>query len=137
MESKLLKRLQRQQVAKQAGAIDRLIALLGSKDPRHQKEAVKLLIRAGEPAVPALIMALGSSRETIWQHATVALLKIGEPAVPALVEALEHSNDSIRMYSAAILQRMGRPAPDEPGFAVMWREYGRLLALQQRNAKQS
>lgn len=136
MDSKLLKRLDRRPVAQEEGAVQRLIALLASEDERHRKEAVQLLIRSGKTAVPALVQALGNPNEAVWQLATVALLKIGDEAVPALVEALEDPHDSIRMYSAAILQRMGRPAPDEPGFAVMWREYGRLLALQQRRAEQ-
>jgi len=136
MDSKLLKRLDRRPVAQDEDAVQRLIALLASEDSYLRREAVQLLIRAGESAVPELIEALGDTNPLVWQHATVALLKIGDEAVPALVEALENSHESIRMYSAAILQRMGRPAPDEPGFAGMWREYGRLLALQRRRAEQ-
>ena len=136
MDSKLLRRLDRKPVAADAGAVVRLIKLLASEDERHQKEAVKLLIRAGLTAVPDLIQALGDPNEAVWQHATVALLKIGDAAVPYLIVALDNPHESIRMYSAAILQRMGCLSPGEEDFAKMWREYGRLLALQQRRAEQ-
>jgi HEAT repeat protein len=137
MQSKLLQRLHRPAAPIDDKAILRWIRFLDHEDERVQMDAVRKLIRAGEHAVPALIDALGSPDEKVWQLASVALLKIGDHAVPDLVDSLSNPQENIRMYAAAILQRMGRPAPDEPGFAAMWREYGKLLALQQQGAAQS
>ncbi len=136
MSSKLLKRLNQGPVAADEAAVLRLLKLLSNDSQRIRLEAAGLLIRAGETAVPGLVAALGHPNEQVWQLASAALCKIGDPAAPYLIEALSHPDESIRMYAAAILQRMGRPAPDEKGFALMWQEYGKLLARHHRQSKQ-
>lgn len=70
-----------------------------------------LLVRLGEPAVPALVQALADDYYGIRTGAGEALLSLGPIGRRALDEAREHPNPTIRDGAIGLLVRAG-PAPD-------------------------
>jgi HEAT repeat protein len=131
--SKLLSRLEKETQPLQTNQTHRIqaaINMLHDKDKAVHLNAARALIRIGEPAVPALIKALGDDEKQVWCLASAALVKIGDSAVNPLIEALNHENEQIRLLAAATLYKIGKPAKGEPGWALMWAEYRKLLRYQ-------
>ena len=70
-----------------------------------------LLVRLGEPAVPALVQSLADDYYGIRTGAGEALLSLGPIGRRALAEAREHQNPTIRDGAIGLLVRAG-PAPE-------------------------
>jgi hypothetical protein len=77
-----------------------------------RQAAFDVLVKIGEPAVPALLEALKDEDSDTRQVAAWALVKIGEPAVPALIGMLKDTNErgDIHQIATWILTRMGGSA---------------------------
>ncbi len=76
-----------------------------------------LLVRLGEPAVPALVRALADDYYGIRTGAGEALLNLGPAGRQALEEAREHPNPTIRDGAIGLLVRAGPVAATSPALA--------------------
>lgn len=130
--SKLLSRLEKdiQPSQEELRTIQAAVNMLHDGDKIIHLRAARNLIKAGKQAVPALIRTLGDNEKQVWCLASATLVKIGDPAVAELVEALRDDNEQIRLLAAGTLHKIGKPAKGEPGWALMWAEYLKLLRYQ-------
>lgn len=106
------------------------INMLHDGDKATYLKAARALIKIGGLAIPALIKTLGDDEKQVWCLASAILVKIGDPAVKPLIEALQHESEQIRLLAAGTLHKIGKPAKGEPGWALMWAEYRKLLRYQ-------
>lgn len=94
-----------------SGAVRTQIKLLGSTDPATVKRAAEQLVAFGGPAAPALVDALGEGSEVQRQLSGGVLIRIGDPAIPALIErGLSSDNNDRRQLAMACLIKIGPSA---------------------------
>ena len=87
--------------------IDREISQLGTGD---QFKALNVLIKIGEPAVPALIKALQDQSNPFtrrWEAAKALGVIKDERAVEPLIKAMSDENEVVRRVTAEALGRLG------------------------------
>jgi HEAT repeats/PRC-barrel domain len=91
------------------GAIEVLVADLGSSDRTTREDARLSLVTKGAPAVAALAAALAGGGTQVRWEAAKALQQMADPeAAPALVAALEDSDSGVRWIAAEGLAILGR-----------------------------
>ncbi len=79
----------------------RLVSQL--RDPSHNSEAARELVRLGPEAVPALMDALASTDPDLPSLSAQVLARIGAPALPALTRALQTAHPLVRLQAAQAL----------------------------------
>ncbi|MCE5253210.1 MAG: HEAT repeat domain-containing protein [Actinomycetia bacterium] len=76
-------------------ALDLLVGLLDSPEPRLRWEAAKALAEIPEPAaIPGLVALLGGGRSDIGWLAAVALINLGTRSVPHVLLALTQNENA-------------------------------------------
>ena len=84
--------------------VDDLIEKLADPDPNFHGDAIKALIKIGEPAVAELIEGLYLCWvENLTDNIIKVLKAIGEPAIPALMNALNDKDKEVRWNTAYAL----------------------------------
>lgn len=92
--------------------MDGLLAMLQHRDGLVRQKGRRMLVEAGEAAVPGLcrVMLNSPSKDARW-GAAKALGEILDPgAIPALLDALEDRNSDVAWLAAVALNRLGREA---------------------------
>ncbi len=69
-------------------------------------DALAAMEADAEPAAPALVAALGDRDIRVQRQVQVAIRKIGPPAVPPLIAALNHGNKAQRIAAARLLNEL-------------------------------
>jgi HEAT repeat protein len=84
-------------------------------DGRRFTNAGDVLVKTGQPAVPALLNLIAEPRpagqqteEDIREAARILLARIGAPALPALHTALSHRNPILRANAVRVIARLTR-----------------------------
>ncbi|MHC5066236.1 MAG: HEAT repeat domain-containing protein, partial [Planctomycetota bacterium] len=86
--------------------IAKLIGLFQFPVPQANRDAQAQLVSIGLPAVPQLITALGDWDNKTFNQALSVLARIGDPALPLVLDALDHEELYVRYNCRVLIGRM-------------------------------
>lgn len=96
--------------------IEYLIESLEEADRAHADKAENLLVRIGEPTIPALINGLKSPHKTVKAVCAMALIRLGEASIEAVQQfymrqASRTQRTSLVWIAEFILSELGEQLP--------------------------